>query len=215
MNPWSLFCKTHVLHSSEIPWGSRLAEVSSLSLSLWDVLTTIGAAQHHLSLATSTSLRWPPFSGQAEVAGEQLPPPSGFSRLLFVPVLSSQTMVGAAGVLPICSRPFLGFPARVQALAGGRLHGQGFRAQPSWQEWRGFAFMQISHVLLTSRRSTGKDVSCVWFWVGGSGSGLSWAWERDYGVRPPRPLPPPALRHHNTTTRAHTVGVIHSVPRLL
>lgn len=27
-------------------------------------------------------------------------------------------MAGAAGVLPICSRPFLGFPARVQALVG-------------------------------------------------------------------------------------------------
>lgn len=107
-----------MLHSSEIPWGSRLAEVSSLSLSLWGVLTTIGVAQHRLSLATSTSLPWPLFSGQTEVAREQLPPPSGFSRLLFVPVLSSQTMVGAAGVLPICSRPFLGFPARVQALAG-------------------------------------------------------------------------------------------------
>lgn len=48
------------------------------------------------------------------------------------------------------------------------------------------------------------------------GAELGWGdWERDYGERPPRPLPPPALRHHNTTTRAHTLGVIHSVPRLL
>lgn len=88
-------------------------EVSSESQSPGDVLPITGAAQHRLSLATSTRSSEP-----RSAAREQLAPACGFCRLLFVPALSSQTMAAAAGVLPICWRPFLGFPARVQALAG-------------------------------------------------------------------------------------------------
>lgn len=58
--------------------------------------------------------------------------------------LSSQTMAGAAGVLPICS---WAFPARLQGLAG-RARWPGIPAHPSWQRRRGFALMQMSHVLL-------------------------------------------------------------------
>lgn len=39
-----------------------------LALSLWDVFTAAGAAQHHLSLATSTSPRWPNGGGQGAAA---------------------------------------------------------------------------------------------------------------------------------------------------
>lgn len=71
--------------------------------------------------------------------------------------------------------------------------------------------MQISHVLLTSRRSTGKDGFPVFGsrWAsparraagaGARARGES-ARERDYSDRPPL-HPPPLLRHHNTTTRA-------------
>lgn len=84
----------------------------------------MGCVNHHWRCSASSQpcqlhlAPLAPFSGQTGVAREQLAPPSAFCRLLFVPALSSQTMAGAAGVLPICSRPFLGFPARVQALAG-------------------------------------------------------------------------------------------------
>lgn len=78
-----------------------------------------------------------------------LRPWQGSSRLLslnsqgalgpvFVPALSSQTIVSAGGAmwlitcvplllpgsLPICSQLFLGYQARVQVLAGSQLHGQ-------------------------------------------------------------------------------------------
>ena len=71
----------------------------------------------------------------------------------------------------------------------------------------GFAFMQISHVFLTSRRSTGKAFSCVWLSVGGSqltvlGLSKQQACTRGITVHWPPPIPPPVLRHHNTTTRA-------------
>uniref|UniRef100_A0A7M4FTA1 AT-rich interaction domain 1A n=1 Tax=Crocodylus porosus TaxID=8502 RepID=A0A7M4FTA1_CROPO len=81
--------------------------------------------------------------------------------------------------------------------------------------------MQISHVLLTSRRSTGKDISCVWFSVGGSclavqgplGWGPRTASTLGRGITalgPPSHSTSSATSPQHNHTRSHTVGVIHS-----
>lgn len=67
-----------------------------------------------------------------------------------------------------------------------------------------------------------KTVSCVWFSVGGSGMlyrpGLSLRAGSGEGLRraaPPSPSTSTATSPQHNHTRARTVGVIHSVPRLL
>lgn len=177
-----------------------------MSLSPWDVLTIPGAAQRCLGPAIPPRSGGPgwqvvlrPDWGGRGAAGTSL-------RVLRAPLCSSAQRPdngwccrGPSHLLAALS----GIPGAGPRPRRQRLRGQGFRAQPRRQERRGFAFMQISHVLLARRRCTGKDVSCVWFWVGGSGSGLSWAWARDYGERPPRPLPPPATSPQHNHTRSY------------
>lgn len=124
------------------------------------------------------------------------------------------------------------YPSVLPALCGFSGAGPSPLRQPaSWPEitstnlpgrgGSGFAFIQISHVFLTSRRSTGKVFSCVWLSVGGSRLTVQGPSEQpsmhEKGSQypgPPHPTSPATSPQHNHL-RSHTVGVIHSVPRLL
>lgn len=191
-------------------------------------LTSVGAGRRHLGIATSrpSGVRWCPrpptgvtmvgqaaaaeFAGPGRVClctGAQQPNNSLCSR---GHVASHVRGAVSAGVLAHL----------FSALSGLSGAGPSPRRQPApWPEITSTNLPGRSGVALLLCRlamcfslqgvSTGKDVSCVWFSVGGSGtsyrprpcaaSGLG------RGITtccPPLPLPPPLLRHHNTTTRA-------------
>lgn len=191
-------------------------------------LTSVGAGRRHLGIATSrpSGVRWcprPPTGvttvGQAAAAefpgpgrvclctGAQQPNNSLCSR---GHVASHVRGAVSAGVLAHL----------FSALSGLSGAGPSPRRQPApWPEITStnlpgrsgvaLLFMQISHVLLTSRRFHRKR-RFLCLVLGGRLRHVvpaeavrgERARERDYDVLPPLPLPPPLLRHHNTTTRA-------------
>lgn len=125
----------------------------------------------------------------------------------------------SAGVLThLFSRLFLGYQAPVQVFPGSQLHGQRLRALTflAGAVWlRAYADEPcVSHF----QASTGKAFSCVWLSVGGSQltvPGLKQqARTRGITVHCPPSTSNATSPQHNHS-RSHTVGVIHSVPRLL
>lgn len=110
-NPSSLSYKTHLLQSSDVPWGC--SGVSSSSPSPWDVLSRCVIQMCHPQCCCSA----PSQPGHVPLAA--LAPPRALCRLLFVP--------GSAGRPGWCCPAHPGSPAR--------LRGRGFRgAKPRWQE---------------------------------------------------------------------------------
>lgn len=122
-----------------------------MSLSLWDLLSIIGAASAssqpgHFPLAPVAPVPRPNRGGQGAAATSLW--------VLQAPLCTSAQQAdngwccrGPSHLFPALS----GIPGAGPSPRRQRLRGQGFRAQPSWQEWRGFAFMQISHVLSHSK----------------------------------------------------------------